>query len=377
MKILALIQCANLGGMEQSTVLLLDEFKRMGHEVELLSLNAIGPLAPVLVQHGIAGSAVGYRGRWGWRSFLPLRRTLRHKQADALVMVGHNLMALLALGDFCKDRRVLSLHFHHEGVKPGWAWRLIYRVAMWRFTSIIYPSQFIMREALSMVPALTSTNRTISYPIPAPIALPPAAEEKQALRCRQTLGLRPQDKIVGNAGWLIPRKRWDIYLEVAARVATVVPEARFLIAGDGPERKKLERRAAELRIADRVVWLGWQKDLDVFYRSLDVMLFNSDWDAMGRTPLEAMSFSVPVVASVVHGGLKEMLDSDEYGFLINRHDVPLLASKVIELLQDQQLAEAVGARARAHIERVGDPRLHAQRVLGLLTGVVAPELAGV
>ena len=377
MKILALIQCANLGGMEQSTVLLLDEFLKMGHEVELLSLNDIGPLGPVLQQHDIPASAVGYRGWSGWRSFLPLRRVLRTKRADALVMVGHNLMAMLALGDFCRERRALSLHFHHQGVKSGWAWRLIYRVALWRFKSIIYPSAFIMQEALGIIPQLSHTMRTVSYPIPAPISLPPAAEAAQALRCREELGLAGHDKVVGNAGWLIPRKRWDVYLEVAAKVAAAVPEARFLIAGDGPERAKLRRLADDLQIADRIVWLGWQKDLGTFYRALDVMLFNSDWDAMGRTALEAMSFGVPVVASVAHGGLKEMLDSDEYGFLINTHDVPLLASKVIELLQDRRLAEAVGARARAHIEKIGDPALHAQRVLRFLTGEMAPDLAAV
>jgi glycosyltransferase involved in cell wall biosynthesis len=363
--------------MEQSTVLLLDEFQKMGHEVELLSLNDIGALGPVLQQHGIPASAVGYRGRWGWRSFLPLRQVLRTKQADALVMVGHNLMAMLALGNFCRERRVLSLHFHHEGVKPGWAWRLIYRVAVWRFKCIIYPSDFIMKEALGIIPQLTLTRRTVSYPIPSPISLPPAAEAAESLECRKKLGLAGHHKVVGNAGWLIPRKRWDVYLEVAARVAAAVPDARFLIAGDGPERAKHTQLANDLHIADRVVWLGWQKNLDVFYRALDVMLFNSDWDAMGRTPLEAMSFGVPVVASVVHGGLKEMLDSDEYGCLINTHDVPLLASKVTELLQDRRLAEAVGARARAHIERIGDPTLHAQRVLRLLMGAMAPEMAAV
>jgi glycosyltransferase involved in cell wall biosynthesis len=373
-KILNLIQCTNLGGMEQSTVLLLDEFKRLGHEVELLSLNEIGPLGPVLQQHGIPASAVGYRGKWGWRSFLPLRRLLRTKRADALVMVGHNLMAMLALGDFCRGRRILSLHFHHEGVKPGWAWRLIYRVAAWRFKRIIYPSNFIMQEALGIVPQLVRTRRTVSYPIPSPISLPPVAEAAQGLDCRTKLGLAGEHKVVGNAGWLIPRKRWDVYLEVAARVAAAVPEARFLIAGDGPERKRLERRAAELQIVERVVWLGWQKDLSTFYRTLDVMLFNSDWDAMGRTPLEAMSYGIPVVASVQHGGLKEMLNSDEYGFLINTHDVPLLARKVVELLQDRRLAEGVGARARAHIEKVGDPRMHAKRVLSLLAEGKQPEL---
>lgn len=366
MKIFCLIQCANLGGMEQSTLLLLDELKLMGHEVELLSLNEMGPLAPVLKQHGIPASAVGYRGKWGWRSFLPLRRILRAKQADALIMVGHNLMAMLALGDFCRQKRILSLHFHHEGVKSVWGWRLIYRVAMWRFGRIIYPSRFIMEEALNLVPDLSKTKRTISYPIPTPISLPPKVEVVQRLRARQMLGLEPRHKVVGNAGWLIPRKRWDVFLQVAGQVAAAVPEARFLIAGDGQERARLEQLALELKLRDRVIWLGWQKNLEDFYRALDVMVFNSDWDAMGRTPLEAMSFGIPVVASMLHGGLKEILDSNAYGFLTDAHDVPRLASRVVELLQNEALAKEIGLKARARIEEVGSPRHHAERVLNLL-----------
>ena len=85
MKILALIQCANLGGMEQSTILLLTELRSLGLDIELLSLNDIGPLGPVLEQQRIPAVAVGYRGKWGWHSFLPLRRALRAREADAAV----------------------------------------------------------------------------------------------------------------------------------------------------------------------------------------------------------------------------------------------------------------------------------------------------
>jgi glycosyltransferase involved in cell wall biosynthesis len=366
MKILILIQCANLGGMEQSAVLLMDELKLLGHEVELLSLNEMGTLKPVLEQHGIAASAVGYHGRWGWRSFLPLRRILRKKKADALVMVGHNLMAMLALGNFCRQKRVLSLHFHHEGVKAGWAWRLIYRVALWRFRRIVYPSRFIMDEAKGIAAGLASARMVVSYPIPLPVRLPPDEEARRWISFCQNYGIAPHHKVVGNAGWLIPRKRWDVFLKVAAGVAATMPEARFLIAGDGSERPRLEQLAAELKIQDRVIWLGWQKDLQDFYRTLDVMLFNSDWDAMGRTPLEAMSYGVPVVASMLHGGLKEILDSNEYGYLTDTHDVSLLAGKVIELLQNEKLAREVGKKARARIEAVGSPRRHVERVLELL-----------
>jgi glycosyltransferase involved in cell wall biosynthesis len=368
MKILALIQCANLGGMEQSTVLLLDELRRMGHEVELLSLNEMGPLAPVLEQHDIPASAVGYRGKWGWRSFRPLRRRLRNQHSDALVMVGHNLMAMLALGDFCQPQRVLSLHFHHEGVMPNWAWRVLYQVVIWRFHSIIYPSRFIMDEALRIVPGLHRAKRTISYPVPSPIMLPQKLEHGARLSFRAHYGLSPDDPVVGNAGWLIPRKRWDIYLQTAAQVAAQIPKAKFLIAGDGPERADLQRQAGQLGIQPLVKWLGWLKDLEPFYRSLDVMLFNSDWDAMGRTPLEAMSFGVPVVASVVHGGLKEVLDSEACGLLLPAHNVSALAERVVFYLRDHALATRVGEQARRQIEKLGSPRLHAERVMALLQG---------
>lgn len=353
--------------MEQSTLLLANGLIALGHGVEILSLNEMGPLSPVLEAKGIASSAIGYHGIWGWRSFLHLRRILRGKEADALVMVGHNLMAMLALGSFCKKTRILSLHFHHQGVKSKFAWNLIYLVAVMRFRRIIYPSRFIMNEALAFVPKLRNTDKIVSYPIPTPITLPKASFEGERQHSARLLGLDPSKKYMGNAGWLIPRKRWDVFLRVAAEVASSVPEARFLIAGDGPEKERLQQLAEELKIADRVIWMGWQKHLECFYRVLDVMVFNSDWDAMGRTPLEAMSYGVPVVASMLHGGLGEMIDSEDYGFLLDRHDIPAMARKVVLLLSNEQSARKMGEAARKHIAKVGSPRKHAEKVLALLS----------
>src|SRR5581483_10576503 len=73
----------------------------------------------------------------------------------------------------------------------------------------------------------------------------------------------------------------------------------FAIAGDGPERASLESLARETGISKSVRWLGWLKDMTSFYQALDVLQFNSDWDALGLTPVEAMSFGIPVVCSVL------------------------------------------------------------------------------
>jgi glycosyltransferase involved in cell wall biosynthesis len=370
MKILALIQCANLGGMEQSAILLLTELRSMGIEIELLSLNDIGPLGPVLEQQRIPAAAVGYRGRWGWRSFIPLRKALRARQADALVMVGHNLMAMLALDQRWQGKCVLSMHFHHRGVKPKWAWRLIYRLAIKRFRAIIFASHFIRDEAVAIAPFLKDFTQVITFPIPLP-PLPQASERKEA---RIRLGLPADAQIVGNAGWLIRRKRWDVFIDTAALVAARMPQARFVVAGDGPERAALEPRVVSAGLQQRFHWLGWQKDLTDFYQSIDLMLFNSDWDAMGRTPLEAMAYGIPTVASVLNGGLREIINSDELAVLLPDHNVTKLAANVSTILADPAAASRLGTAGRRRIQEIGSPRLHALRVLKTL-GVDCAALA--
>ncbi|HEY0255836.1 MAG TPA: glycosyltransferase, partial [Candidatus Methylacidiphilales bacterium] len=118
--------------MEQSALLLLEELQNMGHQCEVQSLQEVGELGELLARRQIPASSIGYHGKWGWRSFLPLRRLLKTKQADAVIMVGHNLMATLALGNLGQGKRILTLHFHHEGMLPPWLWKVTYRAALRR-----------------------------------------------------------------------------------------------------------------------------------------------------------------------------------------------------------------------------------------------------
>jgi len=362
MKILVVIQCTNLGGMEQCALLFMAELQRLGFECELISLNRFGGLKAIMDARGIPSRDLPYRGYGGWRSFWQTRRMIRSTQADGMIMFGHNLMAMAALDGRLKHRNVLSMHFHHSGVKPDWAWRLIYRLAANRFRAIVYASHFICDEATDIVPVLKDISRVISFPIPLPTL--PTDETRRA--ARQRLGIAPDVLAVGNAGWLILRKRWDVFLDVAENVASRIPEARFLIAGDGPERKALEARARDQGIDNRIHWLGWQKNLTDFYLCLDLMLFNSDWDAMGRTPLEAMAHGIPTVASVTHGGLNEMLNDPRCAFYSTTHDIGQLADVVVKLLRDRQAARAMGIAGRARIEEVGSPLLHTLRVLKVM-----------
>lgn len=362
MKIVNIIQGTNLGGMEQASLRLMIGLKERGHSCEVISLNPIGGLGPLLVDHDIPSVGLPYLGKWGWRSYFLIRRTLRVVKADALVMTGHNLVAMLALGSLCRKKRVLAVHFHHTGVKSLWQWRLIYRIACNRFQTITFPSDFVRHEAERIYPPVKSLSYTVYNPLPL-LPLPTAEEQHNA---RLALGLPLDTQIIGNAGWLIPRKRFDVFLRTAQLILKEVPHAMFLIAGDGEERARLEALARELNIEERVNWLGWQKDMSKFYQCLDVMLFNSDWDAMATTPLEAVNRGIPLVASNLHGGLKEILDQDVYGFLIHEHDIDSLAEKVVYFLQNPEEARKAALKGRERVAQVSDTKQVAGTIEALL-----------
>jgi glycosyltransferase involved in cell wall biosynthesis len=256
-----------------------------------------------------------------------------------------------ALGNFAKGRRILTIHFHHGGVKSAWEWRLIYRLACAKFTAITFPADFIRQEAEQLYPPVAKLAHTIRYPLPTPEL--PTAEQK--LAARRALGLPLDVPIIGNAGWLIPRKRFDVFLRTAASISRKFPAAHFVIAGDGGERARLKALAKELKLDGKVTWTGWVSQMEHFHRSLDVLLFNSDWDAMGLTPLEAAVLGVPVVASVVNGGLKEVLSSSEWGVLFNRHEPEALAEAVVHLLENPAAARKLGLAGRMHVSDVSNP----------------------
>lgn len=362
MKILILIQCTNLGGMEQAALELAKEFQREGHEPEFLSLTPVGNLGPVLDSLGIPVSGIEYKGAFGWKSFLPLKRRLNKIKADALIMFGHNLMGIIALGAFCRNHRVLTLHFHHQGVMHPFLWKALYAFAKFRFAKFVFPSAFIRDEAIALSPWIRQRSLIVRYPF----ASNPLVSPEEKRNSRRALGIVEARAVVGNAGWLIPRKRWDVFLRVAELVLKSRPDAWFVIAGDGPERASLESLADKLGIASRIQWIGWQSDLSVFYKSLDVLLFNSDWDAMGRTPLEAMTYGVPVVASVTHGGLGEIMDSDQHGVFLSEHDIEKLASRVVRLLNDPHLAASTGNAGRMKMKLDGDSGKYAESMIALL-----------
>jgi glycosyltransferase involved in cell wall biosynthesis len=357
MKILNIIQCANLGGMEQASLRVMLAMQSSGAEFEVVSLHKVGALKSLTAEAGIPLEGIHYWGPAGIGVIPALVSKLRTSMAEQVIMTGPHLAAMLGMKIAGVRGAFLAVHFHHTGVKSPAAWRLIYRLALDRFRWVTFPSEFVRNEAIALYPAIRERSLTIRYPQDPTVDV----DHERRLKARARLGLSEGDFVVGNAGWLIRRKRFDVFLGVASQVASMDPRAKFLIAGGGGEEVELKKMAVTLNIANKIKWLGWLHDLSDFYNSLDVLLFNADWDALPVTPQEAVARGIPLVSSLLNGGLREVFDPSLSGRILPVHDESSLAVQILEIAKNPVEAKRQAASSREHFIKICDPKLIAEQ----------------
>lgn len=165
---------------------------------------------------------------------------------------------------------------------------------------------------------------------------------------RDKTGISRTAPVVGIVAALRPEKNHDLFLRAAKRVSVQVPSSKFVIAGDGPERERLERLASELEIKDRVHFLGSVHDICGVLSMLDVFSLTSHNEASPVSIMEALSCGRPVVATDV-GSIDESVLEGQNGFLVPAGDQASLADRWVSLLQDASSRTAFGLNGRQHI----------------------------
>lgn len=161
---------------------------------------------------------------------------------------------------------------------------------------------------------------------------------------RDEYGMEPGSQIVGVVARLEPEKGHLTLLDAWPHVLRSVPDAYLLMVGEGSQREALAARAAENRVAHRVVFTGRRDDVPAVTAALDVAVLPSHREAQGLSILEAMALSRPVVASDV-GGIPEMIEDGVTGLLVPHDQPEALAAAIVRLLTDHSLADTIARAA--------------------------------
>lgn len=149
---------------------------------------------------------------------------------------------------------------------------------------------------------------------------------------RAELGLSPSVTVLLAVGRLHPNKAQDTLLRAVARV----PGVMLLLAGDGPQRTELEQLAAEMKITDRVRFLGWRRDVARLYAAADLAVFPSRFEPYGNVVVECWVQRVPLIAAAAVGP-KLLVDDGVNGRLFPVDDVAALVAAIQELERNPEL----------------------------------------
>jgi len=168
----------------------------------------------------------------------------------------------------------------------------------------------------------------------------------------------PEGKfVVGWFGRMTAVKRTDDLLTMLAGVRERGVDALLLLVGDGDDRERLEQRAHDLGLARSCLFLGYQEDVAPWYAVCDAVVLTSASEGTPVTIIEALAAGRPVVATKV-GGVPDVVDEGETGFLVRPHDTHALAERLEILAGDPVRRSAMGELGRARmLERYAVERL--------------------
>ena len=187
---------------------------------------------------------------------------------------------------------------------------------------------------------------------------------------REELGIPPAAPVFGTVSVFRRLKGHQFLLEAAVEILRAVPDAKLILAGEGPKEGNIRKKIEETGIGPAVILPGFREDVPRVLNTLDVFVFPSLQEALGTAILEALAMGKAVVASRV-GGIPEVVEEGKTGFLVEPEQPAAIAEKVILLLRNPELRSELGERGRRFVEEKYDNRLMVRRLEALYR-----ELAG-
>jgi glycosyltransferase involved in cell wall biosynthesis len=348
-RILHIIYSLYRGGAERLIETQILVSKRRDYEIVVCSLAGGGDLVEAMETAGARVFLLSRRHKGTPASLLQLIGLIRRESIDLLHL--HNSPGALwgTLAAVLGGLRIPIVRTEHCPYLPGSVpliYRVLYPYLSKRAARIICVSDSARETFIDRFPALADRYTTIHNGIRPELFdnLPPKAE------CRQHFNLPAKAILLGTVGHLVPVKNQIDLIEALRLIRSRVPEAHLAIMGEGELETALKARASSLGVSESLSLIPATPRVELFFGALDIFALSSRSEGMPLTLLEAMAAGLPVVATRV-GGIPEVIEHGETGYLVPAGSPPMLAEQLSGLILNHETALEKGLRGRERVQR--------------------------
>ncbi len=296
-----------------------------------------------------AGIRVSYlgRSRFDPRTANDLVRLIREQRIDLVHCHGYGATTFGRIaGGLCK--RPVIIHEHMIDTEIPYYQKLIDRLlAPWTTQGIAVSNA--VGDFMTTARGLPRAKVEVVYN-GIPESFCEGANREERRRVAAELGVSPGRPVIGIVGRLHPIKGQVEFVKAAAIVRERIPEAQFLVVGDGDFRSQLELIVEQENLETHVRFVGHRNDVRQVLSVLDILVISSHSEGFSLSAAEAMAAGKAVVAMKV-GGIPEVIRGEQTGLLVPPRDERAMAAAIVRLIEDDGLRQELGSRAMAECQR--------------------------
>ena len=346
--VLFVLACLAVGGSERKITRMANRLKEDGMAVSLACLNG-----PYTLESGLRRDLplhkLERRGKFSFSAAWKLRRIIRRERPATVAAVNLYAALYVACATFLMRSRPRIVALVNTSTLRGKPMiKRLYQAVLARFDHTVHGSE--VQRQFWLTDERAARCSSVIYNGVDSVTYEPTQVFEASKRLREKLGVKPAALLLGAVGRLAPEKNQEVLLTTLRRLRVARVDAHLVIAGGGPLRSALVRRAIELEIADRVHFLGEVDDVRPVLGAIDVFVLPSvAVESFSNAALEAMSMARPVILSDV-GGAREMIDDGVEGYVVSPTELAarlpaLIAALYAEPRKRLQMGQAARARA--------------------------------
>lgn len=357
LRILEVVGNAIVGGVERHVQLLAEGLAAQGFSMRALcpfesaftkALRAAGcPVQITMLEESLE-----------WRSLLAAAETVRRQHID---LVHTHLFNATLLGSVVAALSgvpvAATIHGNTITAEEAAVARLTgaHLITVCTAAYMMGLSMGLSEDQISLIPNAVDSRRF--------------SPERDGQAFRERIGVPEGAPLVGMVARLSREKGPDLFVQAASAVAGARPDVHLALVGDGPMRAELERQIEGLNLSGRFHLAGAAADTSEIYPAFDVVCLPSRMEGIPLTLIEAMASARPVVATNV-GGIPELVEMGETGWLVAHGDMKAMSERVLWLLDNAEQAAAMGRAGRQRVEEGFDVRGQTGTVAALFRRLV-------
>jgi len=355
----------NWGGQELRIVNETKKLLERGHKVELAG-PADGKLAAVAKERGWVFHEIPFDKKTQLKDFFTLRKLIKEKRYDC-VATHSSVDSWVGLMAAALQRVPCRLRYRHVStpVKAHSHNRFQYRKLAHH---TITTAEAITKDLVEKLRLDASTVTTVATGIETPDPLLTREEAHKALIAE--LKLPEQARFVGQVSVLRSWKGHDFLADAFAAIAEKYPDLHLVLAGEGGMAKVIEQKQKTLPCGQRIHLLGHRNDPWPIFRALDAcVLASTRNEGIPQSLLQAM-FAETAVIGTTAGGMPEIIDDGNTGFIVPASDSAALAEAIDKTLSNESETKVRIAKAHAYVQANHTLDQTGDRIEGIIASVL-------